>query len=93
MSEKILNQLYYGKIEPVTKKVSEGSEYRRQQKVLDETEKELRDQLDESGKKKLEILMEAWSDLDYIGNEERFIEGVNSFCYAKLLRSRRILRR
>ncbi|MFI3255581.1 MAG: hypothetical protein R3Y63_14810 [Eubacteriales bacterium] len=93
MSEKILQQLYYGKIEPVTKRMASGSEYQKQQKMISEAHEELMKKLDENDFKLLETIMEGWTDLDCIGNEERFIEGVNSFCYAKLLRSRRILRR
>ncbi len=75
MSEKILNQLYYGKLEPITKKVADGSEYRRQQKMISEAQEKLSKKLNDEDVKLLETIMEGWTDLDYIGNEERFIEG------------------
>lgn len=75
MNEKIISDLYHGNIQPSTKQVVVGSDYHKNQQALGDAADKLEQALNAEEKILLENVMTAWSNLDCIGNEERFAEG------------------
>ena len=73
--EKMLSELYHGNINPSAKSVVRGSEYQKSQHKLGDLLEELEKLLNTEEKDVLENIMTAWSELDCISSEERFIEG------------------
>lgn len=74
--EKILQELYRGKLTPAEKSVAPGSEFHKHQHQLVELEKEIEAMLGEQEKKRFHAYLTVQNNLLYISGEERFIDGL-----------------
>lgn len=73
--EKMLRELYRGRLMPAEKGIVPGSEFQKQQNRLVELEKEIEAMLDEKEKERLHEYLTVQNNLLYSVGEERFIEG------------------
>lgn len=73
--EKVLSDLYNGKLNPVAQKVIHGSEYQKAMCSLSDLEEQLNSQLDEKQKQLLKEFVSAQMQLTSLGSEERFTYG------------------
>ena len=73
--EKILRELYRGRLMLAEKSIVPGSEFQKQQYRLVELEKEIEAMLDEKEKERLHEYLTVQNNLLYSVGEERFIEG------------------
>ena len=74
--EKMLRELYRGRLMPAEKSVVPGSEFQKQQHRLVELETEIEAMLDEKRKEKLHEYLTVQNNLLYSIGEERFIDGL-----------------
>ena len=73
--EKILRELYRGRLMPAEKSIVPGSEFQKQQYRLVELEKEIEAMLDEKEKERLHEYLTVQNNLFYSIGKERFIDG------------------
>ncbi len=73
--EKILQELYRGKLTPAERSVAPDSEFQKHQHRLVELEKEIEAMLGEREKKRFHAYLTAQNNLLYSIGEERFVNG------------------
>ena len=73
--EKMLRELYRGRLMPAENRIVPGSEFQKHQHRLVEFEKEIEAMLDEKEKKILHEYLMVQNNLLYSIGEERFIDG------------------
>lgn len=73
--EKMLRELYRGRLMPAEKSIVPGSEFQKKQHRLVELEKEVEAMLDKKGKERLHEYLTVQNNLFYSVGEERFIDG------------------
>ena len=73
--EKILKDLYRGRISPTSAPIQHDSDYHNSLTEVCRLEEKLNQLLDEQGKKLLQDFMTAQSKLGYANAEEQFIRG------------------
>lgn len=71
----ILEELYYGNINPNEKHFRRKSEYEKFVKIISSNEEKLKSYLDEEAQRLLLQLMDAQTAIAATGERERFIEG------------------
>lgn len=72
---KILSDLYNGKLNPVSQEIAHGSDYQKMMGEISELEEQLKAVLGQEQTKLLEKFISAQLKLGIIGSEERFIYG------------------
>lgn len=73
--DKILSELFHGKILPFEREVKEGTQYYNLSNEVNGLGKEISKLLDEDGKKLLHAYSEGYGKLLHLNSEERFIQG------------------
>ena len=73
--EKMLRELYRGKVAPAEKNIIPGSDFHKQQQKLVELEKEIEAMLGGQEKEKFHAYLTVQNSLLYSIGEERFIDG------------------